>query len=80
MPGALLRSPAFPIARDRSMATTMRCSVAQAARNVAPSAGRALVARPAPFAGLRRACVVDRDVEACPSQQVGRIAVLASNS
>ena len=53
------------------MAAVARCSsVRAAAQAPACSARSQAVSRAAPFAGLRRASVVDKDLEACPVQQV----------
>lgn len=54
------------------MAAIAQCSSVRAAAQAPACSARAqAVSRPAPFAGLRRASVVDKDLEACPVQQVG---------
>jgi hypothetical protein len=50
------------------MSTATGCS--SQARVIAATRSLATAPRPAPFAGLRRANVLDKDVAACPAQQV----------
>ncbi|PRW59559.1 chloroplast stem-loop-binding [Chlorella sorokiniana] len=53
------------------MAAVARCSSVRAAAQAPACSARAQASsRPAPFAGLRRASVVDKDLEACPVQQL----------